>query len=100
MSLFDSMKLSGVPIPATQAERDELVVTEGSHGFWRYHLSRRANLLRGLCGEPTLPTAIPVSAWGTRVEDGLPRQPAYCEKCERRAWPQADAAESAVSPNP
>lgn len=89
MSLFESMK--GVPIPTTEAERNELVVTESSHGIWDYHLSRRANIMRALCGAPTMPTAIPVSAWGAKVEENLPRQPAWCDNCARLAWPQSEA---------
>lgn len=86
MSLFESMK--GVPIPKTEAERNEVVVTESSHGIWDYHLSRRTNIMRALCGAPTMPTAIPVSAWGAKAEENLPRQPVYCEKCAQLAWPK------------
>ena len=93
MSLFDVLKHSGAPIPTTDAERNELVVTEGSTGYWHYHLSRRASIMRGLCGAPTLPTAIPVSAWGAK-EEGLPKPPKYCEKCAALAWPPSGAAES------
>ena len=89
MSLFESMK--GVPIPTTEAERNELVVTESSHGIWDYHLSRRANIMRSLCGTPTMPTAIPVSAWNAKVDENLPRHPTYCEACTRLAWPQGQA---------
>lgn len=89
MSLFESMK--GVQIPKTEAERNELVVTESSHGIWDYHLSRRANIMRSLCGTPTMPTAIPVSAWGEQLDENLPRRPTYCETCARLAWPQGGA---------
>ncbi len=85
MSLFDSMK--GVEIPRTEAERNEIVVTETTHGIWDYHLSRRANIMRSLCGTPTMPTAIPVSAWGEKTNEKLPRQPTYCDACTRLAWP-------------
>lgn len=100
MDLFDVMKHSGMQIPTTEAERNELVVTEGSHGYWNYHLSRRANVLRGLCGVPTLPTAIPVSAWGVQGEESLPQAPTYCAKCASRAWPSAEPAEDAAASNP
>lgn len=93
MSLFDVMKQSGMQIPTTEAERNELVVTEYSNGYWQYHLSRRANVMRALCGTPTLPTAIPVSAWGAPGEEGLPKSPTYCEACARAAWPQAGSPE-------
>ncbi len=88
MSLFDTMK--GVQPATTEAERDELVVTEASRGIWDYHLSRRRNLLRSLCGTPTMPTAIPLSAWGKPVEENLPKSPSYCEACARVAWPEGD----------
>jgi len=90
MSLFDTMK--GVPLPTTEAERNEFVVSEVSHGFWEYHLSRRNNILRALCGAPTMPTAMPLSAWGSQVEEGLPRRPVYCEACASIAWPLSDEA--------
>ena len=98
MSLFEAMK--GVQIPTTEAERNELVVTEGSNGYWNYHLSRRVNLLRALCGTPTMPTAIPVSAWGAQAEENLPKSPTYCQACAGRAWPQAEPAEDAARPDP
>lgn len=99
MSLFDAMK--GVQPATTEAERNELVVTEASHGIWDYHLSRRRNLLRSLCGTPTMPTAIPLSAWGKPVEENLPKAPKYCEACARVAWPQAeDSGQGATSSNP
>jgi len=89
MSLFESMK--GVPLPTTDAERNELAVTESSHGIWDYHLSRRSNIMRSLCGAPTMPTAIPVSAWGEQPAEELPRRPMYCETCARLAWPEGKA---------
>lgn len=98
MSLFESMK--GVRIPATEAERNELVVTESSHGIWDYHLSRRSNIMRALCGTPTMPTAIPVSAWGEQPGENLPRRPTYCEKCTHLAWPQAEADGGATRQEP
>lgn len=98
MSLFDTMKQSGVQIPTTEAERNELVVTEGSTGYWYYHLSRRVNLMRALCSAPTLPTAIPLSAWGAPAEEGLPKSPTYCQACARIAWPQPESAGDASSP--
>lgn len=90
MSLFETMK--GVKIPTTDAERNELVVTEGSNGYWNYHLSRRVSLMRALCGKPTLPTAIPLTAWGAPSEENLPKPPTYCEACTRLAWPPAESA--------
>ncbi len=89
MSLFETMK--GVPVPKTEAERNELVVTEISTGYWEYHLSRRSDIMRALCGKPTLPTAIPLSAWGAKSDENLPRSPSYCQECARRAWPQGEA---------
>jgi hypothetical protein len=90
MSLYDAMK--GQPLPATEAERNELVVSEVSRGFWVYHLSRRSNPLRSLCNAATMPTAIPLAAWGKPIDEGLPRQPSFCEACTRIAWP-ADGAD-------
>lgn len=90
MSLFDSMK--GIQIPTTEAQRNELFITEGAKGFWNYHLSRRKEPLRGLCGAGTMPTALPVSAWGKAAEEGLPRSPTYCSKCAAIAWPQDESA--------
>lgn len=95
MSLFDSLQQAGVQIPRTEAERNELVISEGSTGFWHYHLSRRGNPIRGLCGAATLPTAMPVSAWGSPGEAGLPKRPNYCEKCARIAWPEAESGGAA-----
>lgn len=89
MSLFDTMK--GIPVPRTEAERNELVVTEISTGFWDYHLSRRANVMRSLCNKATLPTAIPLSAWNAKPEEGLPRNPTYCAACAALAWPKDGA---------
>lgn len=88
MSLFETMK--GVDIPKTEAERNELVVTEHSTSYWNYHLSRRSNIMISLCKVGTLPTAIPLSAWGTRVDEGLPKTPTYCEKCAAIAWPDGE----------
>ncbi|HNT37809.1 MAG TPA: hypothetical protein PKO45_01700 [Rubrivivax sp.] len=90
MSLFDVMMNAGTKVPTTEAERDELVITEVSTGYWTYHLSRRRNIMRGLCGAPTLPTAMPLSAWGAPGDESLPKHkhPAYCEKCARIAWPE------------
>ena len=88
MSLFDQMK--GVQPATTEAERDELVVTEATHGVWDYHLSRRRNLLRALCGKPTMPTAIPLSAWNKSVQENLPKSPTYCDACTGLAWPRDD----------
>ncbi len=88
MSLFETMK--GVKIPTTDEERNELVITEGSNSFWNYHLSRRVNHMRALCGAATLPTALPVSAWGAPGEAGLPKSPTYCQKCADIAWPPAE----------
>ncbi|MCZ2291150.1 MAG: hypothetical protein LC125_04325 [Burkholderiales bacterium] len=90
MSLFDVMKNAGMKIPATEAERDELVITEVSTGFWTYHLSRRRNILRGLCGAPTMPTALPLRAWGVPGDESLPKdkRPVYCQKCANIAWPE------------
>lgn len=90
MSLFETMK--GIKLPTTDEERNELVITEGSNGFWNYHLSRRANHMRALCGTATLPTALPVSAWDAPAEAGLPKTPTYCEKCARLAWPEKYAS--------
>ena len=87
MSLFDAMK--GVPLPTTEAERNELVITEISQGFWEYHLSRRNNILRALCNAPTVPTAMPLSTWGSAADAGLPKSPKWCEACARIAWPEA-----------
>ncbi len=98
MSLFESMK--GVPIPTTDAERNEIVVTESSHGIWDYHLSRRSNIMRSLCGTPTMPTAIPVSAWGQQLDENLPRRPTYCETCTRLAWPQGEVDGGASQQEP
>lgn len=95
MSLFETMK--GIKLPTTDAERNELVVTEGSNGFWNYHLARRVNHLRALCGAPTLPTAIPVSAWGAAAQENLPKSPTYCEKCAALAWPPAEPAQDAAA---
>ncbi len=97
MSLFDSLNQSGIQIPKTDAERNELVVTEGSTGYWHYHLSRRVNVMRGLCGAPTLPTAIPLSAWGAPAEEGLPKPPKYCDACARLAWPASDTTDAATA---
>lgn len=96
MSLFDVLKNAGTPIPTTEAERDELVVTEVSTGYWTYHLSRRRNIMRGLCGAPTLPTAMPLSAWGAPGDENLPahKQPVYCEKCAWIAWPNGQSGAS------
>jgi len=85
MSLFDSMK--DIQIPTTEAEKNEVVISESTHGVWDYHLSRRSNILRGLCGTPTLPTKMPLSAWGEQYDENLPKKPSYCKKCEERAWP-------------
>jgi len=94
MSLFETMK--GVPIPQTEAERNELVVTEAANGFWDYHLSRRASLMRSLCGKSTLPTAIPVSAWEAQPQESLPKKPVYCRTCARLAWPQRESGAGLV----
>lgn len=91
MSLFDSMQ--GVQIPKTDADRNELTITESTHGIWDYHLSRRGNIMRGLCGTPTMPTAMPLSAWGEQPTEKLPRSPTYCEKCSRLAWPKDEAGD-------
>ena len=93
MSLFDSMK--GVPLPKTEAERNELTITESTHGIWNYHLSRRASILRSLCGTATMPTALPVSAWGEQPDENLPKRPTYCEACARLAWPKDEAGDGA-----
>lgn len=96
MSLFDAMKNAGVEIPKTEAERNQLVITEVSTGYWQYHLSRRGNIMRGLCGAATLPTAMPLSAWGAPGDPGLPKDkgPRYCEKCANIAWPNGQPAVS------
>ncbi|MBS0304960.1 MAG: hypothetical protein JSR43_06200 [Proteobacteria bacterium] len=94
MSLFETMK--GVPIPRTEAERNELVVTEASDGYWSYHLSRRVSLMRSLCGKATLPTAIPVSAWGSKPEENLPKAPTYCQACARLAWPEREGGKGLI----
>ncbi|MDE2613099.1 MAG: hypothetical protein KGL78_06620 [Burkholderiales bacterium] len=94
MSLFETMK--GVPVPKTEAERNELVVTEVANGFWDYHLSRRASIMRSLCGKSTLPTAIPLSAWGAKMEENLPKAPSYCPACARLAWPDREGGPGLV----
>lgn len=59
----------------------KLYITEGIHGTWYYHLSTPDRLTRGLCGNQTMPTSLPLASWGT-VSHLRER---YCEKCQEAA---------------
>lgn len=85
MGLFESME--GMDIPKTDAERNEVVVTEHAKSYWNYHLSRRNNIMRSLCGTATMPTVMPLSAWGVETREKLPKPPTWCQKCADIAWP-------------
>ena len=54
-----------------------LVITEGIRGTHFYHLSDPSTPSVGLCGMKTMPTSIPLSAWGYRSH----LRERYCPLC-------------------
>lgn len=59
------------------SETKALSVSEGIGGTFFYHLSRDGGI-HSICGVPTMPTRVPVSAWGVRTH----LNERYCTKCE------------------
>lgn len=60
---------------------DELEVTEGSHGYWHYHLSTQASPYRGLCGAKVMHTSIRLADWGVPFGEHFPKRPTWCAEC-------------------
>jgi hypothetical protein len=58
---------------------DDIVVTESVYGTFHYHLSKANKRSKGLCGEDTMITGIPLNAWGFKGH----LNERYCAECER-----------------
>jgi hypothetical protein len=63
------------------SEQMELKVAEGISGTWFYHLSCDEYSTRALCGERTMLTGVPLSAWGKRGH----LNERWCDKCATAA---------------
>lgn len=70
-----------------QPKQTQLIVTEGVSGVYHYHLSlaEGRGFVRGLCGSPTMQTCIPLSDWGQKGGEHLPKRYTYCKTCEKKA---------------
>ena len=69
----------------TEAVTLDPTLREGIFGQWRYHYGRDR---KALCGEATMPSGIPISAWGVVTH----LRERYCSKCAELAA-KAEAAE-------
>ena len=59
-----------------------LVITEGVAWMWHYHISKEETSTRGLCGAPTMRTAMRMSAWKVPFGEHFPKRPTWCHKCD------------------
>lgn len=57
----------------------EYVITEGVESLWNYHISKKDNFVKSLCGKQTMGTSMPLGHWGFTLEH-IPQT--YCEKCK------------------
>ena len=71
-----------------------LRVTEGVSGLWHYHMSEPGKYV-GLCGAPTMNSALPISEWGQAFGRHLPKAPTWCRICAT-ARRLSDPAQEAV----
>uniref|UniRef100_A0A6H1ZKU7 Uncharacterized protein n=1 Tax=viral metagenome TaxID=1070528 RepID=A0A6H1ZKU7_9ZZZZ len=53
------------------------IITEGISGTWFYHISKKNNFVRSLCGKPTMKTSLTFRSWGIKTH----LNERYCEKC-------------------
>lgn len=60
------------------------VVTEGVSGVY-LSASTPGSYVRGLCGVPTMQTAIPLNQWGVPGGEHLAKRYTYCKECQRLA---------------
>lgn len=60
----------------------DLEITEGLSGLWHYHLSDSGSLHRGLCGAPTMRTAMRLSSWKVQFGEHFVKRPTWCAKCD------------------
>lgn len=70
-----------------------LHVTEGVSGTWFYHLSAAGTNAKGLCGERTMHTAIPLSSWGMKGH----LNERYCAECQLLGKGELLAAGATIS---
>jgi len=63
-------------------EEKNLEIVEGVESTWYYHLSKKDNFTRSLCGARTMITSILPNSWGFRSPHIRQR---YCKKCEELA---------------
>jgi hypothetical protein len=59
---------------------ENLKISEGISGVYFYHLSTAKHSERSLCGRRTMPTSIPIKAWG-HYNGHLKER--YCAECEK-----------------
>lgn len=64
-------------VPEEEDDNPLFVITEDLHTPWRYHYSPLINPSRGICGDPTMPSTMPLSAWGSE-----PGRFTWCVECE------------------
>ncbi len=55
----------------------DVVVTEGIHGTWYYHLSNKASTHKAACGSQTMICSVPIAMWGHVGHLGE----RYCSRC-------------------
>lgn len=59
-----------------------LMITEGIAGVWHYHVSNEATSTRGLCGAPTMRTAMRIDSWKVPFGEHFSKRPTWCAKCD------------------
>ena len=64
----------GIPRPL-----DKIVITEGIHGLYHYHLSTHDKCSKSLCGKDTMQTSLSLAAWGYKGH----LKERYCDECIR-----------------
>jgi hypothetical protein len=58
------------------------MVTEGSMGYYNYHLSLIDKPCRSLCGKNTMRTSIPLSGYESPGGEHLVPRPTWCTECK------------------
>lgn len=71
---------------------DDLVVTETPIGYWNYHLSRKSDGFRSLCGKQVMGTGISLKYYQSRL--GKLRKEVIegtaCQECAKLAGMKGD----------
>ena len=56
----------------------DFIVTEGVQGTWYYHISKKNEFTKSLCGAHAMITSLPLSSWGIKSRLGE----RFCDQCK------------------